>query len=108
MTDVDARRAQLRARRSELLARLGRIEDLLDDAPDPDWNDNAIEMQDDEVLESLGEAGLAEFRAIAAAMARIEAGTYGTCVTCGKAIREERLDVLPHTPFCAECARKTA
>jgi RNA polymerase-binding transcription factor DksA len=26
-------------------------------------------------------------------------------VTCGKEISAERLDVLPATPFCRDCAR---
>mgnify|MGYP001088980676 CR=1 FL=1 len=40
-----------------------------------------------------------------AALARIEDGTYGTCVRCGAVISAERLDVLPATPFCRHCAR---
>lgn len=39
-----------------------------------------------------------------AALARIDAGTYGVCQRCGKSIRKERLDALPDTPFCVECA----
>ncbi len=108
MTDLKARRKQLLDRVSELDERLHSIEDQLDDAPNPDWEENAIEQEDDEVLESLGEAGLAEYRAIRAALDRIKAGTYGTCVKCGKPIEEERLDVVPHTPLCSECAAEAA
>jgi RNA polymerase-binding transcription factor DksA len=39
-----------------------------------------------------------------AALNRIKAGDYGTCITCGARISEERLDVLPATPFCKTCA----
>jgi DnaK suppressor protein len=40
------------------------------------------------------------------ALERIEAGTYGICESCGKAIPVERLDVLPHSTLCVECASR--
>jgi len=40
------------------------------------------------------------------ALERVEAGTYGICETCGKAIPVERLDVLPHSTLCVECASR--
>jgi RNA polymerase-binding transcription factor DksA len=40
------------------------------------------------------------------ALTRIAAGTYGLCVHCGAPIGKERLDLLPHTPYCIDCARK--
>ena len=42
------------------------------------------------------------------ALARIKAGEYGICETCGKAIPVERLDVLPYSTQCVECAAKFA
>jgi RNA polymerase-binding transcription factor DksA len=45
-----------------------------------------------------------ELRQISAALQRIEVGEYGTCTKCGAEIGEERLDLLPHTPFCRRCA----
>lgn len=97
---VEERRTELEQRRKYLVARLERIEDHLDDAPNPDWEEAAQESENDEVMEDLGLAGQAEIRAIDAALARINAGTYGICVTCGEPISEERLDLIPYTPFC--------
>lgn len=97
---IEERRAELNKRRQYLIGRLERIEDHLDDAPNPDWEDAAQEAEGDEVMEDLGLAGQEEIRAIDAALARIEAGTYGFCVTCGEPIAEDRLDLLPFTPFC--------
>lgn len=105
MTNVAKRKTQLKKRLAELDDRLTRIEDELDDAPNPDWEDSAVESEGDEVLERLGTSGQDEQRAIEAALKRIEAGTYGICVKCEKEISEERLDALPHTPFCRECAK---
>jgi RNA polymerase-binding transcription factor DksA len=42
---------------------------------------------------------------ITAALQRIEASTYGKCVTCGREIPKERLDALPYTPYCVDHAQ---
>ena len=39
-----------------------------------------------------------------AAIARLEAGTYGVCASCGTAIGPERLEALPSTDCCIQCA----
>jgi RNA polymerase-binding protein DksA len=94
----------LRARMQELSQRLEEIADDLEEPPDPDAEERATERESDEVLESLGQAGLLEIKQIQAALERIRDGEYGVCVTCGEPIATERLDVVPHTPFCRDCA----
>jgi len=37
------------------------------------------------------------------ALARLDAGTYGWCVTCGLSIGSERLAALPQVDQCIEC-----
>lgn len=44
--------------------------------------------------------------AIAAALQRIDAGTFGRCEECGKEIARERLQAVPYTPWCMTCAAK--
>ncbi len=39
------------------------------------------------------------------ALARLEAGTFGTCEQCGHAITRARLDVVPYARHCIRCAR---
>lgn len=41
---------------------------------------------------------------IDAALARIDAGTYGRCVSCGAEIPEERLEVRPFAGRCVTCS----
>ena len=43
--------------------------------------------------------------AVDAALARLDAGTYGTCTTCGKPIGAERLEALPWAALCIDCQR---
>lgn len=40
------------------------------------------------------------------AIARIEAGTYGTCLTCGQPIAFGRLLVFPEARSCAACGAR--
>ena len=57
----------------------------------------------DYTLEENSEAVLAR---IDAALARIDAGTYGTCRMCGNPIPEERLEARPWTDLCIQDQRK--
>lgn len=45
-----------------------------------------------------------ELQRIDAALARVEAGDYGYCVTCGEEISSKRLALDPSTPLCIDCA----
>jgi len=40
---------------------------------------------------------------IAAARARLVAGTFGTCERCGRAIKRSRLEALPTARDCVRC-----
>jgi len=42
-------------------------------------------------------------RLIEAALKRISDGSFGTCVACGDAIQDQRLQALPWTQFCLRC-----
>ena len=45
---------------------------------------------------------------IEAALARVAAGTYGTCETCGREIGEARLEARPVARTCIGCASASA
>jgi len=40
-----------------------------------------------------------------AALARLDAGTYGPCLRCGKPVPAERLEALPWAAYDIECQR---
>ena len=66
--------------------------------------DHDTEGLDAEIaLEQNQEAIFAE---VQQALFRIDEGTYGTCVSCGGKIAEERLKALPYTPYCTACAHQ--
>ncbi len=106
MTTIAERKRALEARRAELLGRIETVEDGLDSHGEKDWEELAVEREDDEVLEDLGAAAVTELRMIEAALGRIAADEYGFCTLCGAQIAEGRLDAVPATPFCATCAAK--
>jgi DnaK suppressor protein len=41
---------------------------------------------------------------IEAALERIEDGVYGSCVECEGRIPKTRLNAIPYTPYCINCA----
>ncbi|SPH17450.1 RNA polymerase-binding transcription factor DksA [Defluviimonas aquaemixtae] len=104
MKSTAQRKAELEARRAVLNDRIAGIGKELDSHESKDWEEMAVEREADEVLEDLGQSAKNELRMIEAALQRIEEGEYGYCTTCGDQISEERLDLLPATPFCPNCA----
>lgn len=56
----------------------------------------------DEGLEENAEHLLGE---IEAALERLDAGTYGLCVNCGKPIDSERLEAVPYATLCIDDKR---
>ncbi len=41
------------------------------------------------------------------ALARIQAGKYGICDSCGQPIARERLEANPHATLCIQCQSKS-
>ncbi|MEM8790326.1 MAG: TraR/DksA C4-type zinc finger protein [Pseudomonadota bacterium] len=103
--DVSHFEKLLQERRAYLADRLQKYEDSLDQKRSSNTSERALEQENDEVLEGLGETGLTELRMIDAALHKIEDGTYGMCVNCEEDIAPERLELVPHAAVCANCAR---
>lgn len=75
-----------------------------DRSPDP-GNAEASSMKLEYAKElSIEQNTLDLLRKVERALEQIDAGTYGTCESCGKAIPVERLEVLPYSTLCVECA----
>ncbi len=94
-TDREIVPAELLQRLSaEIEATLAARREHLEGSPDPD----------DIAMAYHGLAGRAVEEA-EAALARIDAGTYGICEKCQSAIALARLEAVPQTRFCMNCAR---
>ncbi len=72
---------------------------------DQDFAEQAVETENDQVLETLGESTAMEIEQIRQALSRIDEGEYGICQQCGQPIRKERLQALPYTSLCVQCAQ---
>lgn len=100
-------RAVLERRREELMERRERIARHTrhrDEPLPPDFAEQAVELENGETLVALDREVHAELRAIEQALRRLEDGRYGDCTECGEPISVPRLEALPYTGLCIECA----
>ncbi|WP_439901205.1 TraR/DksA family transcriptional regulator [Microbacterium azadirachtae] len=57
-------------------------------------------------LAGLADAAAAKLQQVDDALARVDAGTYGVCASCGRRIPAGRLEVRPFAEHCVACAEK--
>jgi DnaK suppressor protein len=62
----------------------------------------------DPVAITLSAQRLRTIEEIDAALARIDAGTYGRCISCGIDIPGERLELRPFAAACVSCQQRAA
>ncbi len=100
-------RRQLMADMAGLLRRSAKIEGNLRRERTPlegDWVEDAVIRENDEVLDALDTETRAHVERLRAAVARIDAGVYGSCATCDQPIAPVRLAALPEITTCIDCA----
>jgi DnaK suppressor protein len=111
VTPTDAL-ARTRAETLAQIAALGREFDEVvaasrssnaDDEHDPEGATIAFERQQVAALIAQAQQRLAD---VDAALARAEAGDYGTCDSCGQPIAPERLAARPQARTCITCASR--
>lgn len=108
MLAVEDFRAKLLAQRRELFRQAAQTEDELL------WLETDVEREPMErgqtetmvrLLDRLDERAKREIEAIDFVLTRIEAGSYGRCDGCGKAIPEARLRAMPTATICLVCGK---
>lgn len=57
-------------------------------------------------LAGLADEANADHREILRAIERLRDGSYGVCRSCGSPIGRARLDAVPTTQLCIDCARR--
>jgi DnaK suppressor protein len=107
--DVEKFRIILKQLEGELLMDLERSEQdareaVSEEAGDPIDLVNSGESKDSSFDESSRDYD--KLRLVREALARIDDGTFGKCVDCGREIPEARLEAVPWTPYCVEDQQK--
>jgi RNA polymerase-binding protein DksA len=97
-------RQSLEHKKQELTTRLERIHANLRRGYEADSKERAKQLEDNEVVDALGNEARDELRKISAALQRLDSGDYGICVACGLPIKEGRLEVYPYADECIDCA----
>jgi RNA polymerase-binding transcription factor DksA len=103
---LDRRLAELRRTRSAAHTEdAGMVENELSHV-DNHPGDEGTETHEQELEASTDVYLEEEERRIQEARRALEAGTYGTCVDCGREIPAERLEAMPEAVRCVECQRR--
>jgi DnaK suppressor protein len=55
---------------------------------------------------AVGETQESMRHAVDESLKRIDEGTYGRCLGCGRKIAAARLNAIPYTEFCIDCERR--
>ena len=92
------------ARLQELLARTGKHLYRREEPYNADFAEQAVETQNNEVVEHIDQEAQASLDQIEKALHRIANGSYGVCLQCGEDINTERLRAIPYTDVCIRCA----
>lgn len=108
-------RTLLDADRRETLARLATLTGDFDALVEASEGSNADDEHDPEgatiafersQVDALARQAREHLREIDAALARLDAGVYGTCERCGRPISAGRLEARPTARTCIDCAAR--
>jgi DnaK suppressor protein len=93
---LEEEREQLRAQLSEHV-----VDGEHDDNNFADSGQVAAEQGENRALVGQLEETLTE---VERALAKLDEGSYGACESCAKPIGEDRLEAMPATRYCIDCA----
>jgi DnaK suppressor protein len=93
---IDSTRAELDG------VRVARADSSADDEHDPEGSTLSSDWSR---IEGIGSGLRTRLEENDAALARLDAGIYGSCARCGRPIGEARLEARPSAALCIDCAR---
>jgi len=97
-------REQLEQKKAELESRLERITANVRRTLENDSKERAKQLEDNEVVDALGNEARQELAKISAALLRMDTGDYGLCADCGTQIAVDRINAYPYASECIDCA----
>jgi len=95
-------------RRDELLRRVNQLKNDVHQRTEPfsaDFAEQAVELENLDVLFELDAEGRQELARVNRALMRLESDEYEICAHCGNTISTARLQAIPYTDVCVDCAR---
>ena len=101
--DLGHSRARLLAERTRLLAEIGEAIVMPDQMTYGSQAAAATQVFEQERELAMRERANLHLVAVDGALARLDDGSYGTCVRCGRPVASERLEALPWAAHCIEC-----
>ena len=101
--DAAAIRAALEAERAHLVEELGQAIQAPGQMTYGSQAAAATQVFEQQRDLALRDRAAQQLELVDAALARLEEGTFGTCLRCGKAIAPARLEALPWAAQCIDC-----
>ena len=101
--DTAAIRAALEAERAHLLEELGQAIQAPGQMTYGSQAAAATQVFEQQRDLALRDRAAQQLELVDAALARLDAGTFGTCLRCDKAIAPARLEALPWAAHCIDC-----
>ncbi len=104
--EMEKFRRLLAAKRDDLLGRVKAARNTEKEATDadaPDLGDRALTSVTLDLSYQLSTGEREVVRRIDVALDRIGAGTYGSCLHCGKTVQMARLEAVPWARHCIDC-----
>jgi len=105
--DKELVRKQLQETREDVQERLNKVERHIhypEEPLDKDFAEQAVELENRDVLFELQREGKKELRLINNALDRLSRDEYHLCARCGDTIDPRRLQALPWVDTCIRCA----
>jgi RNA polymerase-binding transcription factor DksA len=81
------------------------IQEAMPDSADNEIGDSATETLTMELDAAYQRRASSRLSAIESALQRMRIGQFGICANCGREIARARLEAIPWTPYCRDCAQ---
>lgn len=107
--NIEHLKQRLLAREKELVEEISRFGSEARESPSVEVGDSAdlaISSQQKDVAFQETSLAADTLKQVRAALKRIDDGTYGQCVDCGRPIEPARLEAVPWAPYCLDDQQK--
>jgi len=104
VTDYSAIKSKLLDKQQELSNRLQATQATEGHEVEEGLDSNAQLWEVSEVRDGLDDEAATELNQVNDALARLDAGEYGFCKSCGNPIGAARLEAMPFATLCIDCA----